>query len=380
MRWRIHRFAVEFHDDISPFKPRFLGRAVVHNVADKHTLRLTNSKLRRQFWREFLDRNSQPASDHLPGLYQLLHHRTGEVAWHGKPDSHIAATLAKDRRVDPDQLAADVDQRASRIAWIDGRIRLDKILVLRDAHAGPSDRTYNPHGHGLGEAERIAHGEDKFPYLQLVGISPGNDRQPRRLDFYDSHVGLGIGPDQFGFELPFVGQKYLDLISLVNNVIVCDDQSVGIHNYTGSLSSLFALFWWITLEKFFTKKPPKKWVVERRTLKSFSAATAARGGDIHHSRLDQLGNLDEVPCASTRKWRLRRSGNRAHLHAGLRFRSCRPGRKPAEIGRDHQTNHDPDPYEQHRNQPRPTKHDGGLSPFTHRCHTFGLSRTTLDHH
>ena len=62
-------------------------------------------------------------------FHDLIHNATRHVDWHCEANPNIAATRGKDRGIDTDKLTSQVHQRAARIAWIDGRIRLDEILV-----------------------------------------------------------------------------------------------------------------------------------------------------------------------------------------------------------------------------------------------------------
>src|SRR6185437_10350245 len=61
-------------------------------------------------------------ADHL--AHDLPRRRNGN----GKTDAHRAARIRIDGGVDPYQLTVRIDQRAARIARVDGRVGLDEIL------------------------------------------------------------------------------------------------------------------------------------------------------------------------------------------------------------------------------------------------------------
>ncbi len=82
---------------------------------------------------------------------QVVHDAAHEVARHREADALIAAALREDRGVDPDQLAARVDQRPARVAGIDRRVGLDEILVRRDADVAAAERADDTQRHGLAE-------------------------------------------------------------------------------------------------------------------------------------------------------------------------------------------------------------------------------------
>ena len=105
---------------------------------------------------------------------------------------------ADDRGVDADQLAAQVDQRAARIARIDRGVGLDEVLVAFDAEAAAAERADDARGHGLAEAEGIADGDHEIADLELVGVADRQRDQVVRLDLQHGDVGPGIAADQLG--------------------------------------------------------------------------------------------------------------------------------------------------------------------------------------
>ena len=113
MRRRIHRLAVIFDNDIRSLESRLLRRTILHDVADEHALGLGDPELRGQLRRQVLNRDTKPAAYDLPRPYQLIHDGTRQIARHGKPYPHVAAALAENRRINPNQFAPHIDERAS---------------------------------------------------------------------------------------------------------------------------------------------------------------------------------------------------------------------------------------------------------------------------
>ena len=69
-------------------------------------------------------------------LEDLIHHAAHQVHRNREADAVGAEVLRQHRRVDADQLALGVDERAAGIAEIDGGIGLNEILEIRDAAGG----------------------------------------------------------------------------------------------------------------------------------------------------------------------------------------------------------------------------------------------------
>ena len=123
-----------------------------------------------------------------------------EVARHGEADPLVAAGLAVDRGVDPDQLAARVDQRAAGVAGVDRGVGLDEVLVVAtrpfEAAAGRAD-----------DAER-----DRLVETGTDCRSPAPTRRPcsfdespqrsvgrlRGVDLQHREVGRSVDADDLG--------------------------------------------------------------------------------------------------------------------------------------------------------------------------------------
>ena len=87
-----------------------------------------------------------------------------------------ALCAARDGAVDADHLAPLVDQRPAAVARVDGRVGLDEVLVVREAHVGPPCGTDDARGHGVVEAEGVADGQDFLSHHQVVGVTQAQER------------------------------------------------------------------------------------------------------------------------------------------------------------------------------------------------------------
>ena len=108
----------------------------------------------------------------------------------------------------PTELAAKIDQRAARIARIDGGVGLDEELIVGDADLGARHRRDDAVGHGLADGERIADGEHEVADLQRVGIGEFERGEAfvLRLDAQHREVRAQILEHDLGFEFALVGR------------------------------------------------------------------------------------------------------------------------------------------------------------------------------
>ena len=140
----------------------------------------------------------------------------------GEADVHGDRRI-QDGGIDADDLALEVEQRAARVALIDGGVGLDEVLVLRDSapeHAvlGADDA----HGDGLAQAKRVADGEHVVPHAHLFRVADLHRPQIGRwmVDLHHRHVGRGIAAHHAGLEAPLVGKLNPHLIGANHDMVV----------------------------------------------------------------------------------------------------------------------------------------------------------------
>ena len=96
-------------------------------------------ELLREIRRDILDGDAEEAAHDLAGGHQAVHDVAREVGGDGEADALEAAAAAEDRGVEADQAALHVDERAARVARVDGRIGLDEVLVV-ESRGRPTGR------------------------------------------------------------------------------------------------------------------------------------------------------------------------------------------------------------------------------------------------
>ncbi len=151
--------AVDADDDVARLDAGLGGRRVRHHLVDEGAVLLVVAEGLGHFGGELGPYDAQLAT----ADFTVFHDLFGQVAHHvgrnGKADTDVAAVGAQDGGVDADQLATQVEQGATRVARVDGRIGLDEVFQVLDVEAAAAERTDDAGGDGLAEAERVADGQ-----------------------------------------------------------------------------------------------------------------------------------------------------------------------------------------------------------------------------
>ena len=144
--------------------------------------------------RGILPSDPQVSPLHVSISQQGWHDDLRRVDWDSEAESLPAHD---DRRVEPDDLARGVDERAARVAGIQRGVGLndvgDQAARLRPQRS--TERADDPGGHRVLESIRIADRDDDLPSFQLIGFPELRRNDLRRVDLDDRQVGVWIVPD-----------------------------------------------------------------------------------------------------------------------------------------------------------------------------------------
>mmetsp|Transcript_10703 Transcript_10703/g.43300 ORF Transcript_10703/g.43300 Transcript_10703/m.43300 type:complete len:494 (+) Transcript_10703:435-1916(+) len=117
-------------------------------------------------------------------------------------DAGRGARGREDGRVDADEAAVAVEQRAARVARVDRRVGLHAALdgSPTDALDLAADGRDDARGQRVIQAERIADGVHVLPDEELRRRADldGSQHRPGRRDLEDRNVFLGLGPHEHG--------------------------------------------------------------------------------------------------------------------------------------------------------------------------------------
>ncbi len=175
-----------------------------------------------------------------------------DVARRGEAEALVAARLRQDQGVDADDVSVHVDQRASAVARIDGRVGLDvdhRIVGLELSRDGADDAE----AHRAVQPHRAAEGEHQLTRTDLLRVGEVERRQPLLRHLDDGEIGLVVhGHHLRGHE---VGSRlqhrvvrrvvgawrrrnlHLDPSRALDHVRVGDDVAVGVDDDAGTAAT-----------------------------------------------------------------------------------------------------------------------------------------------
>jgi len=158
-----------------------------------------------------------------------------QIGGDGKADAVRTAALGKDRRVDAEQFALHVHQRAAGIARIDRGVGLNEEAEITLRHPVAGERRDDTAGHRLADAEGIADRQHQVADLDLVAVA---DHQGRKLflgvDLQHGEIETLVFQHDLDREFAAVGERHLDVVGTVDHVVVGDHHAVRTDNDTGA--------------------------------------------------------------------------------------------------------------------------------------------------
>ena len=229
-----HRLAGELKDDVAALQAGLGCRRIGLNLRDQHSFVDLGLELLGQRLGHRLNHHAQIGPVDLAVLNQFSADPFGEIDGNGEADALIAAGTAGNRRVDADDLAVEVHQRAAAVAGIDGGVGLNEVFTIGDAEAASlgaddagRDRAF--------QSEGLAEGQDPIADFHLAAIAePGGRKRARPLDAQHGQIGFRIGLDVGGLEFPSVVQADHDLAASGHDVVVRQDDPAGVNDHPGT--------------------------------------------------------------------------------------------------------------------------------------------------
>src|SRR5262249_47471051 len=138
--------------------------------------------------------------------------------------------------------AAIVNQRAARVAGIDGSVGLDEIFVVLDAESAALSSADDTGCHSLADAERIADRQNLIADLHLGRVADRDIGKMIRLDLKHRDVALRISADDACLEFAAVAERHLNIVSAVDHVIVSQNIAFRTGDHARS-QAVLALLW-----------------------------------------------------------------------------------------------------------------------------------------
>src|SRR5579863_447991 len=185
----LDRRAIDGADDIARLDSGFGGRTVGLRLVDHGALGLLHAEAFGDAGGHWLNLQAQPATRDVTVLLELRHHGLRGLRRNVETDADRAAGGRIDRRVDADHLAVDVERRSAGIAFVDGSVDLDVVVIGAGADVAAAGRD-DTCGDGAPEAERIADGDHPIadPGRMIAELHVGE--VVLAVDLDQSQVGL----------------------------------------------------------------------------------------------------------------------------------------------------------------------------------------------
>ncbi len=243
----VHALAVGRHHHVARLQPGCGGGRAGQHAGDQRTAGFAQAQALRDLRGQVLDFHAQRAAHHHALGDQLLDHVAGEVGGNGQAQADVAGHAAlrvEAGGIDADQLALQVDQRATGVARIDRRIGLDEVLVAQPADAAAAHRRNDTRGNGLAEAERVADGHHEVAYAQLVAVAELDVGQVLRRDADQRDVGVAVRAEELGLDRAPVRQCHLYVIGVVDDMVVGQHQALlGVDDHARAQRFVDAFLW-----------------------------------------------------------------------------------------------------------------------------------------
>ena len=194
-------------------------------LGDDHALAHGETELRRQILVDVVERDAEEGPHVASGGEHLVGHRHGGVDRDGEAESRHA--LAEELGgVDPDEVAARIDERPARVARADRGVGLDERFAAERA-PGTIDGGDDPGGDGTLEAERIADGDRELADLELIGVAERRDGRIGDGNADDRDVEPDVAPEDGARDLASVGEAHLHGARGADDVRVGEDHPIA---------------------------------------------------------------------------------------------------------------------------------------------------------
>src|SRR5688572_22379936 len=229
----LHRLTVVGQDHIADLDARLVSGGAFGHGSDERAGALLQTELVECVAVDRPDADADAAAGDLAAA-QLRQQLAYRIARDGEADAHVALRQPRrrDGGIDPDDLAAKVQQRPPRVARVDRRVRLQHVSgpALRHAQVAGAVRADDADADGVVKAERVADRHDPVAWLHLRRIAESNRRQlviglVGQLD--QCAVGQRIPADhtrRVKLVLVLTVERHLNLRGAVDHVIVGEDQ------------------------------------------------------------------------------------------------------------------------------------------------------------
>ena len=163
----------------------------------------------------------------------------GDEPLHGRAGNRQCQAAA-DHRVDADDPAAGIDQRASRVAGTQGHVGLEPVSGARTFEGGGLAGGDDDAGRGrAARSRRVTDRDGDLTRSHGAGIAEASGGQIIGGDLDDSEIAVGVAGGDDAGELATVVEDDVDAI-VPDDVTIGDDDAIGAPDDTGAVASALA--------------------------------------------------------------------------------------------------------------------------------------------
>src|SRR5829696_5662772 len=206
-----HRIVADGDDEILRPDAGAFGRRAGDHLDDLDAARAADRGRNRRRQRPGAAGDPDPRSADAPVAHQRRHDlRRRRVDRHGEAEAD-----ARDRRVDPDDAAAPVDERAARVARVQRGVGLDHVVDHAHGAAGArrqraAERGDDARGDRALEPVRVADRDHELADAQLGGVAERRRLERGLVGAQHGEVREGVRADEPERELAPVGERATD--------------------------------------------------------------------------------------------------------------------------------------------------------------------------
>ena len=180
----VDRMTAGRDDDVGDLNAGLLRGTSLHRIESAHfrAANLREARGARVRRRNFIQRDADHGTTNLAELNEIIHHLLRERDRNRESVTRVVTRAARDRAVDADDFAANVEQRSTRIAWVDRGIGLDVVsdcvavatVRIEQRRLIAALRAHDAGGDGEVELKRISDRQYPLPNPSFRIVAEGS--------------------------------------------------------------------------------------------------------------------------------------------------------------------------------------------------------------
>ena len=172
-----------------------------------------------------------PATNDAAILLDFFDDAAHQVHRDSESNPFCSGVLCQHGGVDADQFASAVDQCATRIAFIDRRIRLDEVFEGKKVKHPATSRADDALGYGFTQTIWIANRQYDVADAQLVRPAKRNRRQRAQIDLEKRKIRFPVDANHIRIRNAPVSQLQTNLRRVGDYMKICNEVALRIDDH-----------------------------------------------------------------------------------------------------------------------------------------------------